>query len=269
METNRHMKQRIPLLITTLILATSAANAADSAATVLRATLDNGLRVVIVRDPLAPVATVYENYLVGGQDTPAGFPGTAHAQEHMAFRGCKGLTGDQIAAIYAQLGGSSNADTQQNITQYFVTVPAQDLDVALRLDSSCMQDIEDSQEQWAAERGAIEQEVSRDLSNPTYKFITRLNEDLFSGTPYAHDALGTKASFDATTGEMLRKLYLDWYAPNNAILVITGDVVPATVLAKVKQLYGPIPRKTLPARPTIDLKPVKPETFTLDSNLPY
>ena len=269
MEINRLMKRRIPLLLTAIVLTTSAIHAADSAATVLRATLDNGLRVVIVRDPLAPVATIYENYLAGGQDTPAGFPGTAHAQEHMAFRGCKGLTGDQIAAIYAQLGGSSNADTQQNITQYFVTVPAQDLDVALRLDSSCMQDIEDSQEQWAAERGAIEQEVSRDLSNPTYKFITRLNEDLFSGTAYAHDALGTRPYFEATTGAMLRKFYDDWYAPNNAILVVTGDVDSQAVLARVKQLYGPIKRRAVPAHAAINLPPVKADTFTLDSNLPY
>src|SRR5580658_565185 len=236
---------------------------------ITRATLDNGLRVVIVRDPLAPVATVEVNYLVGGNDTPAGFPGMAHAQEHMAFRGCAGLSADQIAAIYAQLVGSSNADTQQNITQYFVTVPAQDLEVALRVDSSCMQDVEDSQQQWAEERGAIEQEVSRDLSNPTYKFITRLNEDLFSGTPYAHDALGTKASFDATTGEMLKKFYQDWYTPNNAILVIAGDVDPRAVLAKVRQLYGPIKRKALPTRPPVNLRPVKSESFTLESNLPY
>ncbi|MGA3186607.1 MAG: insulinase family protein, partial [Bryobacteraceae bacterium] len=138
---------------------------------VVRATLDNGLRVVIVRDPLAPVVTVEENYMVGGNETPAGFPGMAHAQEHMAFRGCAGLSAEQIAAIYAQLGGEQNADTQQNITQYFVTVPAQDLDVALRVDSACMQQVEDSDEQWTEERGAIEQEVSRDLSNPTYKFI--------------------------------------------------------------------------------------------------
>src|SRR5580692_371473 len=238
METNRHMKQRIPLLITVLMLAAGTANAADSAASVLRATLDNGLRVVIVRDPLAPVATLEENYLAGGQDTPTGFPGTAHAQEHMAFRGCKGLTADQIAAIYAQLGGSSNADTQQNITQYFVTVPAQDLELAMRLDSACMQDIEDSEEQWKEERGAIEQEVSRDLSNPTYKFITRLNEDMFSGTAYSHDALGTHDSFEATTGEMLKEFYKKWYAPNNAILVIAGDVEPGAVLASVKELYG-------------------------------
>jgi zinc protease len=236
---------------------------------VVRATLDNGLRVVIVRDPLAPVVTVEDNYLAGGDDTPAGFPGMAHAQEHMVFRGCQGLSADQIAAIYAQLGGSQNADTQQTITQYFATVPAPDLEVALRLDSACMQDVEDSQDQWAEERGAIEQEVSRDLSNPTYKFLTRLNEDLFSGTPYAHDALGTKASFDATTGAMLKRFYRDWYAPNNAILVIAGDVDPAAALARVKQLYGPIPRRAIPAHPEIVLPPVKADTFTLDSNLPY
>src|SRR5579884_1282701 len=236
---------------------------------VTRATLDNGLRVVIIRDPLAPVATVENNYLVGGDETPAGFPGMAHAQEHMAFRGCTGLTADQIAAIYAQLGGYMDADTQQNITQYFVTVPSQDLDVALRVDAACMSNVEDSQEQWAQERGAIEQEVSRDLSNPIYKFITRLNQDMFAGTPYAQDALGTAASFDQTTGAMLKAFYAKWYAPNNSILIITGDVDPAATLAKIRQLYGSIPRKNLPPRPEVNLQPVKAESFTLDSNLPY
>ncbi len=77
----------------------------------------------------------------------------------------------------------------------------------MRVDADCMQNIQDSQSEWAQERGAIEQEVARDLSNPTYKFITRLNEDMFSGTPYSHDALGTKESFDATTGEMLKEFY--------------------------------------------------------------
>ena len=77
---------------------------------VTRATLDNGLRVVIVRDPLAPVVTVEQNYLVGGNETPAGFPGMAHAQEHMAFRGCSELSADQISAIFAQFRANpSNA----------------------------------------------------------------------------------------------------------------------------------------------------------------
>ena len=236
---------------------------------VTRATLDNGMRVVILRNPLAPVVTVEQNYLVGGDETPQGFPGMAHAQEHMAFRGCADLTGDQISAIYAQLGGFDNADTQQNITQYYTTIPASDLDVALRVDAACMQDIKDSQDEWAQEKGAIEQEVARDLSNPTYKFITRVSEDLFAGTPYSHDPLGTKESFDATTGEMLRNFYKTWYAPNNAILVVAGDVEPDAVLAKVREYYGKIERKTLPPRPQVNLSPVKSESFTLDSNLPY
>ncbi len=236
---------------------------------VTRATLDNGLQVILVRDPLAPVATLENNYLVGGNETPAGFPGMAHAQEHMAFRGCAGLTADQIAAIYAQLGGYGNADTQQNITQYFVTVPAQDLDVAMRVDAACMTNAPDTEDQWKGERGAIVQEVSRDLSNPTYKFITRLNEDLFAGTPYSHDALGTKESFEKTTGAMLQKFYHDWYAPNNAILVIAGDIDPTATLAKVKQYYGSIPKRAVAARPEVNLQPVKAESFTLSSNLPY
>jgi zinc protease len=148
------LQRRILLTLAVVLIATVAISQNRPPDSAVRATLDNGLRVVIVRDPLAPVVTVEENYLAGGDETPAGFPGMAHAQEHMAFRGCAGLSADQIAAIYAQLGGNQNADTQQNITQYFVTVPAQDLDVALRLDAACMQDVEDTQEQWAAERSS-------------------------------------------------------------------------------------------------------------------
>src|SRR6202790_360469 len=224
---------------------------------VTKATLENGLRVVIVRDPLAPVVTIEQNYLVGGDETPNGFPGMAHAQEHMAFRGCSGLTADQIAAIYAQLGGQGNADTQQNITQYFTTVPAADLEIALRVDAACMQEIQDSEQEWAQEKGAIEQEVARDLSNPTYKFLTRMNEDMFAGTPYAHDALGTKPSFDATTGGMLKRFFRGWYAPNNALLVVAGDVDPNAALTQIPRYYSSIPKHALPPRPQIHLKPVK------------
>jgi zinc protease len=183
------------------------AQSASTQTNVTRATLDNGMRVVVIRNTLAPVVTVEANFMVGGNETPAGFPGMAHAQEHMAFRGCTGMTADQTAAIYAQLGGENNADTQQNITQYYATVPAADLDVALRAQSTCLHGIDDTQAEWAQERGAIEQEVSRDLSNPTYKFVDRMNADMFAGTPYAHDPLGTRPSFDATTGAMLKDFY--------------------------------------------------------------
>jgi zinc protease len=110
------------VLLATVSVSPQGAPAAGAGVT--RATLDNGLRVVIIRDTLAPVVTVEDNYLVGANETPPGFPGMAHAQEHMAFRGCAGVTADQTAAVFAQLGGYGNADTQQNITQYFTTVAA-------------------------------------------------------------------------------------------------------------------------------------------------
>jgi zinc protease len=227
------------------------------------------MRVVIIRNTLAPVVTVEANFMVGGNETPDGFPGMAHAQEHMAFRGCKGMTADQTSAIFALMGGDNNADTQQNITQYFETVPSADVDVALQAEAACMRGIDDSQAEWDQERGAIEQEVARDLSNPTYKFVNRLNVDMFAGTPYAHDSLGTRPSFDKTTGAMLKDFADKWYSPSNMILVIVGDVDPAATLEKIRRLYGDIPSHPLPQHPAVSLQPVKPETFTLDSNLPY
>lgn len=262
--------KRLLLLLQFILLGTCVlAASGQDADGVVRDTLSNGMRVVIVRSTLAPVVTVETNFLVGGNETPAGFPGMAHAQEHMAFRGCTGMTADQTAAIYAQLGGENNADTQQNITQYFATVPAADLDVALQAQSACLHGIDDSQQEWLQERGAIEQEVARDLSNPTYKFIDRLNADLFAGTPYAHDPLGTKASFDSTTGDMLKSFYQQWYTPSNAVMVIVGDIDPKATLSKIRQWFGDVQSHPLPQRPQVNLNAVKPETFTLDSNLPY
>ena len=230
------MKRRLAVSFLTAFLSFAVVpfvQAADAAPT--RATLPNGMRVVIIQNTLAPVVTVEANFMVGGDETPDGFPGMAHAQEHMAFRGCKGMTADQTAAIFALMGGDNNADTQQNITQYFETVPSADVDVALEAQAACMRGIDDSQAEWDQERGAIEQEVSRDLSNPTYKFVARLNQDLFAGTPYAHDALGTRPSFDKTTGAMLKEFDGKWYSPSNMILVIVGDIDPAATLGKIRR----------------------------------
>jgi zinc protease len=263
-------KRLLPLLVLLAAFGVQVSTAFSQDQTkAVRATLPNGMRVVILRNTLAPVVTVEMNFLVGGDETPPGFPGMAHAQEHMSFRGCAGMTADQTSAIYAQLGGQNNADTQQNITQYFATVPAADLDVALEAQAACLHGIDDSQQEWSQERGAIEQEVARDLSNPTYKFIDRLNQDMFAGTPYAHDPLGTKASFDATTGDLLKDFYKKWYTPGNAILVIVGDVDPVSTMTKIRQWFGDVASHPLPERPAVELKPVKSETFTLDSNLPY
>ncbi|MHB9075006.1 MAG: M16 family metallopeptidase [Desulfobaccales bacterium] len=235
---------------------------------ILRATLDNGLRVVIVPNALAPVATTMVNYLVGSNEAPPGFPGTAHAQEHMMFRGNPGLSANQLAAITAAMGGRFDADTQQAVTQYFFTVPSADLEVALRIEAIRMRGVLDSEKLWTQERGAIEQEVGRDLSDPEFVFYTKLLADMFKGTPYAHSPLGTDASFDRTTGALLKKFYDTWYAPNNAILVVVGDVDPQKTLAEIKKRFGSIPTKQLPPRASIKLEPVTPETISLNTDQP-
>jgi zinc protease len=236
---------------------------------VLRATLANGMRVIVVRNPLAPVVTTIVNYRVGSDECPEGFPGTAHALEHMMFRGSPGLSADQLADVTAALGGDSNADTQQAVTQYFFTVPAEDLEAALRIEVIRMRGVLDSEALWDKERGAIEQEVAQDLSNPEYVFYMKLLEALFKGTPYAHDALGTRPSFDQTTDAMLRNFHQSWYVPNNAILIIVGDVHPEKALEQVKTVFGGIPAGELPARPAYEFVPVKPETLKLQSDLPH
>lgn len=251
------------------IAVTLAAFSACTCAAVLKATLDNGLKVVIVQNALAPVVTTQINYLAGSNEAPEGFPGMAHAQEHMMFRGSPGLSAGQLADISAEMGGMFDADTQQSVTQYFFTVPAKDLDVALHIEAIRMKGVLDSDALWGKERGAIEQEVAQDLSNPEYVFYSRLLSEMFRGTPYAHDALGTKASFDKTTGSMLHDYYKKWYVPNNAVLVVVGNVDPEHALSRIRALFGGIPSRPLPDRPGIRLEPVKSQTLHFDTDRPY
>jgi zinc protease len=235
---------------------------------VKRMDLENGLRVVVVPNRLAPVAAVVVSYRVGSNEAPRGFPGTAHALEHMMFRGSPGLGADQLADIGAELGGEFNAETGGSATQYFFAVPAADLDVVLQLEALRMRGASIEDAAWGEERGAIEQEVARDLSDPEYVLQTRLLEALFHGTPYAHDALGTRASFDATSAGMLRDFHDSWYLPNNAVVIVTGDVDPTWVATRVKRRFGDLAAGNLPPRPVVELGPVAPQTLRLPSDRP-
>ena len=114
------------LLMLGSVVEVGAQDAGPQTGDVLRETLPNGLRVVIVRNRLAPVVTTVINYEVGSNEAPDGFPGMAHAQEHMMFRGSPDLSAGQLAEIAAGMGGEFDADTQQTVTQYFFTVPAED-----------------------------------------------------------------------------------------------------------------------------------------------
>lgn len=237
--------------------------AADRNANVLRATLDNGLRVVIVHDALAPVVTTQITYLAGGYQTPKGYPGTAHALEHMMFRDSKGMTAAQLDEITGKLGGEVNAFTTSDATQYYFVAPAAYLDVLLHIEATRMREARLTKKDWALEKGAIEQEVSRDISEPGFLAFQQAERILYAGTGYAEDPLGTRPSFDRTTSTVLRQFYNDWYVPNNAIFVLVGDVDPQATLAKIKQLFGSIAAHPTPARAPLALQPVKPRTIRM------
>lgn len=253
-------------VVAAVLLRASGASASSPTADVVQNTLSNGLRVVIVRDPLAPVVAVDLNYLTGSAEAPAGFPGMAHAQEHMMFRSSEGLSTGQLANINASMGGDVDAQTQDTVTQFVSTVPSDDLGIVLRVESIRMRGVLDTEADWEQERGAIEQEVSRDLSAPFYKFLSAARADMFASTPYAHDALGTRPSFQATNATMIKSFYDAWYHPNNAILVITGDVDPQAALAQVQQYFGGIPTAHLPVRTPVKPGPLKPARIMLTSD---
>ena len=244
-----------------LACAADASAATQQADNVTRATLANGLRVVIVRDALAPMVTTQITYLAGSYEAPQGFPGTAHALEHMMFRNSKGMTGAQLNEMTGKMGAENNAFTTNDATQFFFMAPSQYLDVLLHIEATRMRGAQLTDKDWDLEKGAIEQEVSRDISSPSYLAFQQVERILYAGTGYAEDALGSRPSFDKTNGKILQGFYDKWYEPNNAILVIAGDVDPQAALAKVKALFGPIARGDVPARAPLKLEPFKPQTI--------
>jgi zinc protease len=254
-----------------LVCSAAAAPAQTSSAgavTVTRATLGNGLRVVVLRDPLAPVVSTFMNYQVGADDES--ITGLAHAQEHMMFRGSKTLSASQFAEATAITGGAFNANTQSEITQYFYTMPAADLDVALHLEAARAQNILDTQALWDQERGAITQEVTRDNGDADYRLYVKVLHHVLAGTPYADEGLGTVESFARqVNAPQLRAFYRAWYHPNNAIYVIAGDVDPRQTLAKVRALFGAIPRAPLPARKPVKLGPLSPASYSDQTDQPF
>ncbi len=234
---------------------------------VTRATLSNGLRVVVLRDTLAPVVTTYMTYLAGADDEP--ITGLAHAQEHMMFRGSKTLDASQFSATTAVTGGEFNANTESEVTHFFFEMPAQDLDIALHLERSRATGLLDSQQGWDQERGAITQEVTRDNSSAFFRLLEKTIGHVMAGSPYADFGLGTVASFKQIQAPDLKRFYARWYHPNNALLVIAGDVDPPSTIAKVKALFGDIPAAPLPARKPVHLSPPSRATYTDNSSDPF
>jgi zinc protease len=257
----------------TCVVALAAARAQTVAAPpptdVLKATLGNGLRVVLVRNTLAPVIASDLTYLVGSRDDPSDVPGMAHAQEHMMFRGTKNLSTSELGTIATALGGSFNAETSETLTQYEFTIPAADLDAVLRIESDRMRDILDAQKQWETERGAIAQEIARDDTSPGADFFRDAQAYAFAGTPYAHPGVGTHAAFERLTGTRLKAFYEKYYGPSNAVLVLAGNFDLEKTLARIKARFESIPRRSAVVHAIAHVEPLARKVIRRPTTLTY
>jgi zinc protease len=266
-----HILLRIPVLFAlgALLTATAPTTPPIEASSVLKATLGNGMRIVIVRNAIGPVVSTDLTYLVGSRDDPPDVPGMAHAQEHMMFRGTPNLSTSELGTVATALGGDFNAATTDMTTHYQFTVPAADFDAVLRIESDRMRDVLDAQAQWENERGAIEQEVLRDASEPGSDFFRDAQLIAYAHTPYGHEGVGTRAAFDRLTGPRIKEFYRRWYAPNNAVLVVAGDVDPTRTLEQIRARFASIPARPVPAHAVARFVPLRRVVVARPTTLVY
>jgi len=233
---------------------------------VVRATLANGMHVILLPNKLAPVATTLMSYGVGADDDT--LTGVAHATEHMLFRGTTTVSAGQLADIAARMGAEYNAYTSNEQTLYYYKLPSPYVDVALQIEADRMAHATIRAADWATERGAIEQEIRAQESQPAYKIGLRLRETFFAGTPFATASGGTVASFEKMTADDIRAFYHTWYKPGNATLIVAGDIDPQVTLAQVHRRFDAIPDGALPARAPITVPPLTASTLEATVDFP-
>ncbi|MEW5771695.1 MAG: pitrilysin family protein [Pseudomonadota bacterium] len=236
--------QRIVFALGCLLLAAS-----PSRAEVAEQTLDNGLRVVVKVDRRAPVVVSQIWYRAGSMDESYGTTGVAHVLEHMMFKGTKDVPAGEFSKRIAAAGGRENAFTSRDHTAYFQTLQKDRLELALKLEADRMANLTLAPEEFAKEINVVmEERRLRTEDNPQAQLYETLMASAFSTHPYRHPVIGWMDDLKNMGVADARAWYERWYAPNNATLVVAGDVAPARVFAWAKQYFGPIPAHALPTR---------------------
>jgi zinc protease len=251
-------------------LPASAKSSAPSAAPIAQVrTLANGMRVVVLEDHAAPVVHVHTFYRFGALDETQGKTGLAHALEHMMFRGTRALSSAGLDDMNARLGADLNAQTQNEQTHYYFVVPSDRADALIHVEADRMRNLKLDPKDWAVEKGAVLQEYAQDYSNPIFQLLFGTAEKVYPGSRLGATALGAKADIEKATVADLRRYYDAWYHPNNATLVVTGDVGAAETFASAKKWFGPIPAAKLPARKQYVPKPANGATLAIKAEFPF
>ncbi len=205
-------------------------------------TLDNGMQVVVIEDHRAPVVVNMVWYRVGAADDPAGHSGIAHFLEHLMFKATDALEEGEFDAVVQANGGQHNAFTGWDYTAYHQRVAADRLGLMMEMEADRMVNLRLDRSDWLPERDVILGERGQTLeSSPDRVFGEQMRAALFQNHPYGRPIIGWRHEMEQLTGEIATDFYRVHYAPNNAILVVAGDVDPAEVLALAEQHFGPIP----------------------------
>ncbi|MBS7348879.1 MAG: insulinase family protein [Comamonas sp.] len=212
-------------------------------------TLSNGLELIVLPERRAPTAIHMLWLRTGSMDEVDGQSGVAHVLEHMLFKGSEALPPGEFSRRVAALGGQENAFTSRDYTGYYQQVPAQRLPDVMRMEAERFAHNQWPDEEFAKELEVVKEERRmRTEGRPRALLMEHLQASLFAAHPYRRPIVGWMSDLDSLTPEDARAFYRQWYAPNNAAVIVAGDVQPQQVLQWAQQTYGQIPRQALPER---------------------
>ncbi len=238
----------LALLAVTLAVAASG-TAAEAPAPVLAVTLDNGLRVLLLEDHRSPIVSLQLWYRVGSRNEARGATGIAHFLEHLMFRGTPTNPPGAYARIVERNGGQDNAFTSQDVTSYYVDIAADRLDLMLALEADRMHNLTLDPKIVDSEREVVtEERRTRTEDDPGGALGEEVSALAFRAHPYGQPIVGWAVDLKRITREEIQAFYKTYYAPDNALLVAAGDFKAEAVLAKIKQVFGPIPRGPEPPK---------------------
>jgi len=209
--------------------------------------LDNGLRVIIAEDHYAPVYAICVAYKVGSKDEHAGRTGFAHLFEHMMFKGTENVGVGEFDFLIDTNGGSSNGTTNTDRTSYFESLPKNQLDLGLYLEADRMRALAITPENLENQRQAVKEERRQSVDNQAYgQTSEKLEELIYDNFAYHHPVVGSMADLDAASVDDVKQFFKIYYAPNNAVVALVGDLDTKEALAKAKKYFGTIPRQEPP-----------------------
>ncbi|MCP4810625.1 MAG: insulinase family protein [Proteobacteria bacterium] len=204
-------------------------------------TLDNGLRVVVSPDPAVPVAAVALYYDVGSRNEEKGRSGFAHLFEHMMFQGSAHVGKAEHFAHIQGIGGQTNATTSEDRTNYYATVPSNQLDLALWLEADRMRSLQVTPENFENQRQTVIEEKKERIDNAPYGFaMVEHGEQTWGSWAYGHPVIGYEEDLHACTYDEVVAFHSRYYRPNNAVLSVAGDVDEAQVVERIREWFGDI-----------------------------